>query len=104
MAGNHQHIAGYVSKDGTLISGEGASVEKVSKGEYKVTFDTAFADLPAVVATLHNADKNLSVHAVITYEITTSYACIMTGNADSPPAGVPDDSSFSFIAFGDKAS
>lgn len=102
----HQHVAGFINAEGTLISGEGIkNVTNLGPGLYKIEFETPFKEKPAVVATLFNKTKDLSIHAVITYEIETNYVCILTGDADAgnptPPAGKPENSSFSFIAFGD---
>lgn len=99
----HQHISGFISAEGGLISSEGIeNVTKLGTGLYKIKFKTPFAKQPAVVATLFNKDKNLSVHAVITYEITQDYVCILTGDADATPTtDQPKDSAFCFIAFGD---
>ncbi|EGU59388.1 hypothetical protein VINI7043_13581 [Vibrio nigripulchritudo ATCC 27043] len=103
MAENHQHIAGIVSANGEKVSGEGFTVTQDNTGEYIVTFKHPFAEQPAVVATLHNEHKDLSVHAVITYDITSNVAKILTGDADEGTGGTPKDSAFSFIAFGDRA-
>lgn len=109
---SHQHVAGFVTPEGGLLSGDGVkSVTRTNTGEYRIEFAAPFAAPPAVVATLHNPTKDLSVHAVITYGITTTYVDILTGDADAPypdakypdRVGAPKDSAFCFIAFGNAA-
>ena len=105
----HQHVAGIVGADATIISGDGFTVTRDEQnpncgGTYIITFDNKFAHPPAVVVTLYNDKKDLSVHAVITYAISTKEVKILTGDADQDydgRKGKPEDSNFSFIAFGE---
>lgn len=43
-------ITGQVSSAGAVVAGSGFSVNRVSTGVYDVTFDTAFASTPTIVA------------------------------------------------------
>lgn len=52
---NNQVIAGVLTSSGTVSTGAGFSSSRTSAGVYVVTFTTAFASVPAVVATLDNA-------------------------------------------------
>jgi hypothetical protein len=104
---HHQHIAGFISAEGEIISGE--DIQEVTHSEpglYKIGFKDPFkkGQKPAVVATLFNSDKDLSTHAVITYDVAEGYVYILTGNVgcqDQPAKPEPADSAFSFIAFGE---
>ncbi len=51
-------IYGYVSADRSIISGSGdfSVGDMVEKGVYGITFDTSFADIPAVTGTVLRDD------------------------------------------------
>jgi len=82
-------IRGQVSSSGTVVSGEGFTATRNSTGNYTLTWTTAFADTPAVVA---STDTSASAGAIRTGP-SASNCSVLTGNVSS-------DSQFSFIAIG----
>ncbi|MGB0506908.1 MAG: hypothetical protein ACPGGK_12000 [Pikeienuella sp.] len=90
-------IFGVIKGDGTIVSGSGYSVTNASTGVYEVAFDTAFQNIPAVVATqcgYGNGENALD--NVIIPKIAAANFTAITGDS----CGNHVDREFSFIATG----
>ncbi len=46
---NLKIIAGYIDKDGSVISGEGFTISRTNKGRYTITFSTQYTNPPVVI-------------------------------------------------------
>ena len=44
-------VCGYIDKDGSILSGSGFRVNRVTTGRYTVSFDSPFSAAPACVVT-----------------------------------------------------
>lgn len=89
------------SGGGSVISGEGFSLSRISAGEIVITFIPAFADIPAVTLTaaVSGSGSGLAT-AMLTSQVTTTAASARVQLfSDTSPA----DNVFSFIAIGQKA-
>ncbi len=96
MAGS-KYVWGIVDgTDGTPLSGQGFRSEPTRRGTYIVFFDKPYNSLPAVVATVVDADGGTRNNAVVS-SISADRFLIRTGN----DRGSRRDRTFSFIAVGD---
>jgi hypothetical protein len=85
-------ITGLVGSTGTIIAGAGFAVVHTGTGTYDITYTTAFATTPVVVATGQAAGTNQR-NAMITAQSATGFSIIiLQGNAS------PQDSAFNFLA------
>jgi hypothetical protein len=94
-SGQYQHIYGGISGDGNIWFGEGFKPQRIRYGLYVVEFDTAFAKEPAVVCTINGNEWQTFNLSVANFEIAPYYFVCGTSSLDRP-----EDSAFSFIAFG----
>ncbi|UCH89645.1 MAG: DUF4082 domain-containing protein, partial [Thermoplasmata archaeon] len=70
--GSTRVITGYIDQNGTIVSGEGFICEKVSTGEYKITYKNPFTTNPTIVASAGtNNDNDLGVNE------TDQYHCVI---------------------------
>ncbi|WP_432144300.1 hypothetical protein [Streptomyces sp. bgisy084] len=91
-------VAGTVSKDGDVTSGNGFSVNKTADGVYEVTFDgPSFPTAPTVTANMYSADKGTIIYGFIT--VYTAGPREFRIHTQSSTGGWAD-TAFSFIAAG----
>jgi hypothetical protein len=93
--GSTADIRGRVNADGTARGGSGFSVTHVATGHYVITFDTAFADPPAVLLTVADTAGGISVKHYQGYPTTTTEVHVNVYNAD---ASANVDAAFDFQA------
>lgn len=98
---NHRMVAGRVDENGGVLSGTGYTVVRLSRGRYRVSFNTPFSATPVVLVTLVDplAEDNLvcvvgSSSAGFT---VVSLDYVVSNDAD------PQDSGFNFMALGPRA-
>lgn len=89
------------SGSGSIISGEGFSLSKVSTGEITITFIPAFVDVPAVTITsvVSGSGSGLATGMLSSTGTTTAASVRVQLFSDTSAA----DNAFSFIAIGQKA-
>ncbi len=90
-------VYGVVAKDASVITGTGFSVLNPAQGEYTITFDQAFPDTPAAVATQggnFNDPQNSDGIAIGT--LNSKSMIVSTGDG----GGNAQNRQFSFIAIG----
>lgn len=95
---NLRMIAGDVNANGTIRSGSGFTATRISEGNYRITFNDAFASTPIVLATLIEAladDNFVTLHAVSSAQFE-----LHSADMDINTTTTPQDSRFSFIALG----
>jgi len=92
-------VRGVVAGNGTIISGEGFTVNNFSTGQYAITFSTNFLDEPAVAATgLGGGSPTASLTA-------QAYSLAISGvTVAMYVSGTLTNFSFSFIAIGQRLS
>lgn len=90
----HVHIHGLVDEMGYKQGGEEFSSERITTGVYRVQFDRPFGELPSVVCTAWQPrDAHMSV--TLAHIAEDHFECRVTHEPNEP-----EDSGFSFIAFG----
>lgn len=89
-------VRGDIFSTGAITRGEGFTVNRSSTGTFDITFTTAFAEAPVVVATIDAAASYGS--ACLINSPTTTTVTINTGNAASGAVNY----SFCFIAIGQR--
>lgn len=97
MLGGNRIVRGAVSSSGTIVSGAGFSVVKNGTGDYTVTFDVAFADVPACLVTAGASSGFLSAkHHAATLPSSTAFRVLVfvTNTATAT------DGAFHFAAVG----
>ncbi|MFC6880735.1 MULTISPECIES: hypothetical protein [Actinomadura] len=80
-------VRGSVNRQGHRVAGNGFTVAKIdpatNKGTFKVTFSTAFLELPIVVATIFGPYRpRANAHVV---EVATTHAVVSTGDDNGKP-------------------
>ncbi|WEO70738.1 hypothetical protein [Agrobacterium vitis] len=89
-------IAGTVKSTGEIISGEGFSVSRVSKGHYQVSFRPAFSKIGgASVTQIFPSDGSTRDNAVI-ISLDVNGVYLKTGG----DSGDASDRNFTFVAVG----
>ncbi|MVA27012.1 hypothetical protein V6582_15110 [Agrobacterium vitis] len=89
-------IAGTVKSTGEIISGDGFSVSRVSKGHYQVSFRPAFSKIGgASVTQIFPSDGNTKDNAVI-ISLDVNGIYVKTGDS----GGDATDRNFTFVAVG----
>jgi hypothetical protein len=90
-AGGAVVITGIIAANGTVTAGSGFSVVHNSAGDYTVTFATAFASAPVVVATVTDGGASSAVAVSVQSPPTTAAFRVLTS------AGV--DHAWNFLAY-----
>ncbi|MCP4699274.1 MAG: hypothetical protein GY862_20865 [Gammaproteobacteria bacterium] len=88
-------IVGNVNSSGERVTGSGFTSTRESTGTYIITFTTAFATTPIIVATCNNVDDN-----TITATASTTGSTITICDVDPDENATREDGTFSFIAIG----
>ena len=89
---------GRVAADGTLLSGSGASVTRVEKGRYQVTYDAALTEsAPPVLLSLELNAGNDDYSFMYSNADATGFSIDIGEQDNSGTAGVARDSGFSFF-------
>jgi hypothetical protein len=97
---NTKTVWGSVRADGTILSGDDFTVTAKGKGEYVISFSSAFSGLPAVVAsqilwgTTQQDPRDNVVFPFVTKDAVTAITADCGGNHCNR--------AFSFIAIGAK--
>jgi len=91
-------IRGCVDASGSIISGEGFTVSRPATGTFNITFSSAFADLPAVIATPATSGDT-ATRVGSSPAPSTSTVTIYVGSSNATPNNFP----FNFIAIGQRA-
>lgn len=94
--GEHQHIYGAVSPDGSPMWGEGFHVDKIKEGTYVVRFERPFGSQPAAVCTVLGPEWMTFHLSVAIVDIQPDLFICVTSSPDRPI-----DCGFTFIVFGD---
>lgn len=92
---NLRIIQGTIGQDGTILSGTGFTVEKTAVGNYKITFNAAFTNYPAVTYS-----TNYYANFVLSNILSGSSVSVIIKNASG--TDVDPNVWFSFIAMGPK--
>jgi hypothetical protein len=97
---NLRIIRGVIRSDGAIIAGSGFQASRTGFGEYLITFNTPFAEVPAVTVTPERFSSSPSTVAQ-TEEITANSVKIRTvATLPGDDIGDPFNNSFHFIAIG----
>ena len=93
-----QTVWGVVNSNGTAQSGSGFTVQYAGTGQYSITFDNAFSDIPSIVGSqvLFGSLNENTMDTVVFPQLTSKLATALTGEA----SGKHQDRNFSFIAIG----
>lgn len=83
-----------IAPNGSITAGEGASVNHSGTGTYRLTWSTAFSDVPAVTAIL--ATGSFTTDYVNISAVTNSFVDIYSNDN----TGSPKDNAFNLIAIG----
>lgn len=90
-------IYGVVGATGAVITGSGFSVLNPAQGEYTITFNTAFPDIPAAVATQGgNFTDPQNTDGIVIGTLNSRSMIVSTGDG----GGNAQNRQFSFIAIG----
>lgn len=94
-------IRGMIGGGATILTGEGFTAVRLSAGEYVITFDVAFVDIPAVTTSsvVSGSGSGQAVAMLATQGTITASSVRLQNFVDGSPA----DAIMSFIAIGQKA-
>jgi hypothetical protein len=95
-AGGAVVITGIIAANGTITAGSGFSVVHNSAGDYTVTFATAFASAPVVVATVIDGGATNVIGLSIQSAPTTNSFRVLIAN---PPNTALTDHAWNFLAY-----
>ncbi len=90
-------LYGTVSSEGTIISGTGYTVQRVSKGTYSINFIENFSEVPAIVGSQTGFGNGQKPEDVVDFPyLDHESATAITGNTSDDHS----DRQFSFIVMG----
>lgn len=87
-------VRGEVAANGSVVSGDGFTAQRMAPGVYRVTFDSAFNEAPTVVATAKSSAWNTNV-TVTSWSASEFWVATTRTVTD-----VQDDHIWGFVAFG----
>lgn len=94
MLGGNRIVRGVVDSTGAKLEGEGFTSARTGAGDYTITFDLPFSDLPAVTVSAQSAANRVGAQVA---SPTNSTIRVIT-HVDA--AGANSDQVFHFIAIG----
>lgn len=91
-------VRGVVGADGSTTTGTGFSVSKLATGEFRVTFDTSFSDVPAVTGSPRMGGASSS--KTFEHDTEAATASAFRCSVRDSTTGATVDDGFHFVAVG----